>query len=166
MVIMCPLPPCCWLPHLFTAYLPSRVYGQVEQGLDVNKAPVSCRFGKQLRGLYGWSSGDRMLKCHSCVVRHVRELDQHTSAKRCNDRPQIGGSARVIQLLVWLWIQHPSSPSGYGPSSTRNQNLTPHPATHQMGRYDIRGVVRSQGTTNPFHASLSPHSSLFCMSTH
>ena len=45
----------------FTEYLPSGVYGQVEQDLNVNKAPVSCRVGKQLRGLYGWPSGDRIL---------------------------------------------------------------------------------------------------------
>ena len=43
--------------NVFTAYLPSGVYGQVEQNLKVNKAPVSCRVGKQLRGLYGGHPG-------------------------------------------------------------------------------------------------------------
>ena len=42
-------------------------------------------------------------------------------------------------------------------SSTPNQHLTPHPATHPLGRYDIRGMVRPQATTDPFHTRLSPN---------
>ena len=48
----------------------------------MNQHPVSCRVVNQLRGLYGWPSGDRIVECHSCAVRRVRELDIRAACKK------------------------------------------------------------------------------------
>ena len=47
--------------NMFTEYLASGVYGRVEQDPNLNQHPASGRVGNQLRGLYGWPSGDRIV---------------------------------------------------------------------------------------------------------
>ena len=48
--------------NIFTEYLASAVYGRVEQDPKLIPSPVSCRVGNQLRGLYGFPSGNRITR--------------------------------------------------------------------------------------------------------
>ena len=48
--------------QIFTEYLASAVYGRVEQDPKLIPSPVSCRVGNQLRGLYGFPSGNRITR--------------------------------------------------------------------------------------------------------